>query len=346
MNNICIVTLYKSYNCGSYYQAYALGEYLKQKGYNVNYLKINYTIFSTLLTKLKPLKRLLVNGLKSYKKYKNEIKKFKKLQKKFKLISRSRVNKKCDVIILGSDTIWNFDSNNLYKKRNIFLGTFFKKKKIAYAVSVANTKLENYKKNKDIINDINKIENIAARDDYTKRELSSVTNKNVSVVCDPTMLIEKDIYLNNITERKIKEEYIYVYTFEDLDSIQIEKITSYAKNNNLKIVSGIKEYSWADIHMDNEPKSFINGIYYSKYVITDTFHGTIFSTIFRKNFIIINRNKNKVNDFVKKIKLKNIIVNNDIDLIEKITKKTEYNEKEINNYIKESKKYIENSIKE
>ena len=97
------------------------------------------------------------------------------------------------------------------------------------------------------------------------------------LVLDPTFLIDKQYYMNLIINYKEKitkkDNYIFIYTVTDLDEINIF----------IKQIS--EKYNYKIYWVKNNVKKFIYGIYYSKAVITDSYHGTIFSIIFNKPFI-------------------------------------------------------------
>ena len=60
--NICIVTLYKSLNSGSFLQAYALKRYFETTNNNVFFLKINYSLKTRLKSQIKYPLIFIKNG--------------------------------------------------------------------------------------------------------------------------------------------------------------------------------------------------------------------------------------------------------------------------------------------
>ena len=100
-------------------------------------------------------------------------------------------------------------------------------------------------------------------------------------VLDPTLLINKKYYLNIIKNFKIDKifdnNFIFVYTLTNSKELNIfiKNITE-KYNNKIYII---------DVNVANQIEKFIYGIYKSKAVITDSFHGAIFSIIFNKPFI-------------------------------------------------------------
>ena len=81
---------------------------------------------------------------------------------------------------------------------------------------------------------------------------------------------------------------------------------------------------------------------YADYIITDTFHGTIFSANLEKNFVVINRNKQKVNNFLESVKLKDRLTDGEA-ITNKFTQPTDYNyvNEKIKEFRNQSIKFLE-----
>lgn len=334
---LCIVTVYDSINCGSFLQAYILKEKCEKMGFEVYFLK--RSIVEKFLLNIhhygKAIKNLFACGLKSYFEKRNIDREFKKMQKKFKTIRMKDV-KNVDFVIIGSDTMWNI--NEKYFKRNyklFFGGCFPGVHQITYAVSVGNTKMNEINRLKNINNYISNFDKISVRDDYTKFVVEEAKKCSPVVVCDPTLLFNKNEYKNIIYKRIEKEKYIYLYLFNDLSDIQKKNIKKFAMNNNLIIIDGTNDKKWANKSIYNTPELFLNYMFYADYIITDTFHGTIFSINFNKKFVVINRNKNKVNEFLEKCNLKNRLIDSQ-NLTDILIRKIDY--KKVNNLLNDFRK--------
>ena len=133
---------------------------------------------------------------------------------------------------------------------------------------------------------------ISVREKSSVELIKKYLGLEVQYVLDPTFLINKKIYLELIKDYKseiIKEinndKYIFVYII-----IRNNNIEKYVKSitNKLKI----KIFS-VNIFNKNQVLEFLYGIINCKAVITDSFHGTVFSLIFKKPFISF---VNKIND--------------------------------------------------
>ena len=332
---IGILTYHFTNNYGGLLQAYALRKFLKNQNYNVSF--INYhpkhieeggkflNIFS--LVNIKPniliLYKMIINFVYNVfgnKKLKVSFKDFKikKLGIKGKRINDiktlNKYSKKFDVLIAGSDQIWNFSEQ--YGIDETYFLNFGSKNnfKISYAASFGANKI-NYRYNNKIKNLIKNFDRISVREHSALRILKKNTKKKISVVPDPTLLI--DNYHDLLTGAKvIKKDYLFCYNLRD-DRVIRDVCNYISKLYNLEIITPFNiNRRWRQIGKTvyPSPKEWLKLIFSAKIVVTNTFHGTIFSLLFKKNFIAVSLQKNKskynarVNELLEKVKLKNRIV--------------------------------------
>lgn len=334
---VCIITVYDSVNCGSYLQALILGKKCNQLGYDVYYLKreYKYKLHLKINHLKKAIKLLIKSGYCSYKSKRMLDREFRKKQHEFKVIGKKQLQN-MDCIIVGSDTLWNINSSYFKNNYKLFFGgDFMNVKAITYAISAANAKLDSILKLPNIKKYINNFYKLSVRDEATKTIAENLYEKKVHIVCDPTLLFEKKDYIELVGPKRESKKYIYLYLFEDLDAKQIQNIKLFAKNNDLKIIDGTQNKKWADKLLPNTPDIFLNYMYYADYIITDTFHGTIFSINFQKQFVSIDRKKNKVNEILLRYGINNHLVQSD-NLSEKLIELINY--KEINQKISKIRK--------
>lgn len=347
---ICIVTVYDSINSGSFWQAKALETFFKDRNNDVFVLKNNWLLNLKQIfdeTKLE-LKLLIRHGYSRYKSRANMYKNFKRYQKGFNAISLKKAKKLgMDLIVLGSDTIWNFDSKYFEKNSDRYIGMPFYKisKIISYAASSSNTSLNKTLQIKDFPKMLEYYTSISVRDENTKKIIENITSKKIYEVCDPTLLYNKEYY-QHLAKRIEKDNYIYLYLFDDLSNNQKKEIEEFASKNNLKIINGTTGRCKMGKSVDKSPYSFINYMVYADYVITDTFHGTVFSVNLERPFVVINRDTKKVNYFLKYVQLSSRLINSKSELIKVLTIKIDYtNTNEILNKLRyESSKFLDNSI--
>ncbi len=291
--NIGIVTVWYSENYGSFWQAKSLGDYLKKEA-SVFYMNsINkesshsLKYLSSVLLK-NVLKGNLKDSLKIIKKYRE----FDVLLDEFEIIDMNNLDN-IDLLVFGSDTLWDMKSKYFRESSNLFWGIDFDTRKVAYAPSVANSSVVDLENMGFVQKALKQFCDLSVRDDYSKNVIENFTKLTVHKVCDPTLLFEKDHYIR-LSKPINKENYILVYLFDDIDNEDSIEIIKYAKSESLRIIALGRKLNWADITVYPDPYEFLSYFNNAEIVITNTFHGAIFSLIFERNFISYGKNKNKV----------------------------------------------------
>lgn len=329
---VCIVTLYKTINSGSYLQAKALGIAVEKLGHECVYLDVPYRIKNRLAKYIKILKIYIKGGYNAARDYVLSLCGFYKKHRELKIVANQKASL-CDVdcMVLGSDTIWNLESFNLAVNRKVFWGgNFSGKRVITYAGSVANTKFADVERYPELKDYVNQWSAISVRDEKTCEIISALTEKRISLVCDPTLLLGKNEYFEIMTKKNTicEQKYIFLYLFMPLDSKQSAELRKFTDENEYMIVQGAKPKAFdiSDKVAVNTPDDFLACMANAEYVVTDTFHGTVFSVNFNKQFVSIERGKNKVNEFLKQMGLEERLVSSEDDLESVLTFPIKYDD--------------------
>jgi hypothetical protein len=128
-------------------------------------------------------------------------------------------------------------------------------------------------------------------------------------------------FSDDIPEIKIPYDYLLLYSYAGRTNSwqEIRVIKAFAKSAGLKVISVGTYHNWCDKNIIADPFELLSYFKIAKYVITDTFHGTIFSIINHKRFCTIMRSSNseKLSSLLKKFNLQDreIIDINDLDKI-------------------------------
>jgi hypothetical protein len=200
-----------------------------------------------------------------------------------------QITKEMDAVIVGSDQIWN----GLDKKQLIYFFDWkepFKGLKISYAACsvVAEFAKHNSEKIKKCLNDFN---HLSIRDRYTEKFVKDFSGITPETVLDPAYLYD---FKEFTTTRVIEEPYIFAYILGPEIKGGREKLLSDIRNkyDGIKIVAVIIEdvsleaEEFADTAFcDASPENWVNLIYHSEFVLTDSFHGTVFALKYKKPFI-------------------------------------------------------------
>lgn len=323
MKKTAIVSCYFIHNYGSMLQAYAtqklldklnienetinisgfLGEFRKAQYSYILKSGINSEIFRDRLGKAKNVivKKLLNND------YTRNIR---QRDIKFDDFAESRIRKsqvyvsledlanKCsdnyETVLIGSDQLWlpaNIAAD--YYTLNFVPD---KVNSVAYATSFGVSELP-----RDIVEMagkfLSRIKHISVREQTGQKIIKELTDRTVPVVCDPTLLFTGEEWMEiQQKDRIIEEPYIFCY-FIGSTRIHRDFVRRLKKETGLKIVAlthvdhymksdeGYADYTPYDIG----PSEFLNLIRNASYVCTDSFHSTVFSILYKKEFFEFKR---------------------------------------------------------
>lgn len=306
---IGIVTVHDSNNYGSFLQAYALQKILEEYGHEVYFARTRSKVYLKSIF-IPPLaqKHFLKHPFQMIRERrlgKEKWRFFLEDQKIFKEIDANDLEK-MDVVILGSDEIWNIQVPVF--QRDIFYGAGLEHV-IAYAVSVGRAKKEEMLQYPNIVQNIKNISKMMVRDLQTQDIVENIAGFVPPIVCDPTFLVDKSIYWNlSKGEVGLPDRYILIYSY-GIDTELKLRIERFANENKLKIVSACFYYEWADYNFVCGPLEFCEIMEKARYVITTTFHGTIFSILNEKQFISFPASI-KTNDLLERLGLEDRIKDN------------------------------------
>ena len=138
-----------------------------------------------------------------------------------------------DLLIYGSDEIWNMD--NPYFKDSFFFGANVPRiPKVAYAASMGEMSEAALLKNSDIAMGLKSFKLIFTRDAYTQMLVQSFTGRPSEIVCDPTLLVSKEVF--SMPCQLPKQKYLLVYSY-GVDDLLQQRIKAYAKARGLSVIS-------------------------------------------------------------------------------------------------------------
>ena len=231
-----------------------------------------------------------------------------------------------NVIITGSDQVWNPQITNGLS--DIYTLNFGKDniKRISYAASLGNNKIDK-KMQEEYKNKISKLDYISVREESCAKALKKIIkDKKISVVLDPTLLLSRNDW-DKIASEGIKEKnkYILAYIVEK-NPEQVKIVDKISELTGLKVVHFEKIGHYKNILKSAYtygPESFVSLIKNAEYVITTSFHATVFSIIFNKKFWVVPHKTtgSRVTDLLAKLDISDRVVNT----LEEFNKK-DYNE--------------------
>lgn len=225
---------------------------------------------------------------------------------------------KFDAFVCGSDQIWN-PHFSCGVDPNYYLSFAPKNKRIAYAASIGTHNVSKDKLNK-CVDKILEISYRSVRERSTKIMLSTKYNMKIEQVCDPTILMEKKWWDMLAGERNIKEKYLLMFLFDNnpLPRIFAEKIANLKGLRLICVSEEILDEKKYDMYYDMGPEYFVSLFKYAEYVITQSFHGTVLSLLFNKQFLVFDRSEKyeldglilRISDLLETVGLNDRIVEN------------------------------------
>ncbi|MBQ7148649.1 MAG: Coenzyme F420 hydrogenase/dehydrogenase, beta subunit C-terminal domain [Pseudobutyrivibrio sp.] len=329
-------------NYGSVLQAYALQEYVKSFGFDVTVLNYKPVMEDAIY----PPKYKLY-----WKKTENKINRIvhrnvtmKNILKRTQLVcdefvshniilssplqgirGLEKVANDFDVFICGSDQIWSMN-----KKVNpaYYLEWVPNTKiKISYAPSLPVHNLNKLKI--DFLKQkLAEFDGVSVREEETAKVLNTLVDSEVTSVLDPTLLVDKKLWNDMVAEHSSEDvsPYIICYFLGKRD-FYIKGVEELKRSTGLSvkmIPTSLESASFGYDFVENVgPTDFVNLIKNAKYVLTDSYHATIFSVIFHKEFYLFKRfddSKNdtqniRIYDLVNKLQLGNRIIDSDMSSI-------------------------------
>lgn len=200
-----------------------------------------------------------------------------------------------DAFICGSDQVWN---PMLYKKAYFLSFVPEGRYHFSYGASIANT-LDSAGRQL-FQSSLSGFDAISVREEKSRQMLQKLLGREVSIVADPTMLLDSSEWEAFAGKRMVEQPYLLCY-FLGYGGAPRRAAKNFAKAHGLRLVtlphmlgSSGRFYLWdvcfGDSRMyDVSVENFVSLIRYAEYVFTDSYHAALFSLIFRRQFVVFDR---------------------------------------------------------
>lgn len=369
MKKIKSITFHRAHNYGAFLQSYALQNYIISKGHDaeiIDYInpkvdemyKPFYNPYGSFLGGVKRFIRNLFYIIPIIKRYnifnrciKNDLKLTKSV---YNIDDVLNIIDKDDILITGSDQVWNKNLTNGLS--DLYTLNFSNNYKISYAASVGNNDLliENKDEYKNKLSSIN---SMSVRENSTSLILNNDFYKfDSKVVLDPVFLLNASQWekiVSSKVDEKIDKKYIFSYMLK-YDSDLISGANYLSKITNLPIVDNeLRNKGYKNrikTIFSKGPWHFLYYLINAEYVITQSFHATVFSIIFHKKVFVISHKNHGVrtDDLLKKFNLESRKFSN-VDDLKKMDFYSEPNWSEVDNIlnkeINDSKCWLNDQLK-
>lgn len=255
-----------------------------------------------------------------------------------------------DKYVTGSDQVWNpllsFDSAYYLD----FISSDLNVVKASYAASIGLKAIPKEYEN-EFIKRLRKMDYITVREANAKQILDSYDLKS-SVVPDPTLLLTNKEWDDIMIKPKTTEKYILCYfvSYKDEYKKIVDKIQEILGYKVINLMTSEESSKVGDIKIrDASVEEFIGLFKYADFIVTSSFHGTIFSIIYEKNFcsMVYKQTSSRLTELLESFNLSSRIVHdyNEKELLDITKKDCVYDEKLKNDIRKNGLKAVETIIK-
>ena len=338
MKKVGIMSMQRIANYGSFLQAYALKQLIEELGCKVEFVDyhVGEPVVNDGADSGNKYVRKLKKGLETFQyqaplSHKLAFIQYKrtfadKYMQLLGITDEMNYNPTLDCLVIGSDEVFNCiqKNSNVGFSTELFGKDNHADRLITYAASFGNTtleKLRKYKKANEVGNLLRKFDAVSVRDSNSGSIVEQLTGKSPVYNLDPVLTYDYMNCCNKIPQIDAGKKYLILYAYAGrISNDEADWIAKYAKEKNLKVyaIGGIQKC--ADRFIDCSPFEVLAYFRNAEEVITDTFHGSIFSIITHRPFTTLIR-KSVGNSYGNEEKLGDLL--NRLDLTERMTTEVE-----------------------
>ena len=321
---IAILSMQRINNYGSLLQSYSLMKLLKQLGHDVYFLDIECrsedkallddnmqlrfaegeTVTRHIFSKFQKIDRYVINRVKHKIAHQKRIPLFDNFRTETLEINRTSRN--FDLCIIGSDEVFNCLTPSKWGFTSQLFGNVENADRvITYAASCGATTYDKVPiaVRKVIANSLSRLDGISVRDENTMNFVSSLTQKKVIRHADPVVIGDFTQELSaTALPSDLHQRYCIIYSYHNRFNApeEIREILSFCKRHRMTPVAIGSPQKWVKKYWGGTPFAVLKVFQNAAFVITDTFHGTIFSAKYARKFAVVSResNKNKLLDLL------------------------------------------------
>ena len=216
-----------------------------------------------------------------------------------------------DAIVVGSDQIWRPRYVEYLWKTNVqdtFLNftNDWKGKRIAYAASFGTDDWEySGEETKECKKLIKQFHAVSVRESQGIELCVKYFGTNPELVLDPTLLLKAEDYCNLFKNNDVPPKYLFNYILDESEE-KTELLNQISATKKLELrnirIKSTDKYAPVAERIIPPVEAWLEGIYNADFVVTDSFHGCVFSIIFRKPFVAIANKRRGISRFISLFK--------------------------------------------
>lgn len=321
MKRIAVLTWFnRGRNYGQTLQAFALNEVLRCMGHQCTFLsygkngpRLTEEEISGLTGDVQQLQREFTRFIKAHIDYSPRLREPEEVRMYLQQGG-------FDVVLCGSDQIWNFSLSSF---EPLYMFDFpLPCPKVAYAPGMMDEReFSGTGKFTSMGSWLEDFAAVSVREQSGRTIVKQITNGKVhpEVVLDPTLLLTRDEWLEKVSLPEVESKnYLFCYMF-DMNLAQRNLVQHFVKEKNCDIVvyvdalrRGVPSFEGLDCKQVRvvSIEMFLSLIFHAKAVVTDSFHGTVFSLLFERDFFALEnpsggpeRNLNRIVTLLEKSSL-------------------------------------------
>lgn len=202
-------------------------------------------------------------------------------------LRRSQLEERYAYLITGSDQVWN--PYFLDKPEDMFLTFMPRERRIAYAASFGVSEIPEEWKAK-YAKWLSEMHAISVREQRGAEIVKELTGRDVPVLVDPTLLLKREEW-DRISKKPVwlddDKPYILLYFLSDMPTEARAAVQKLAAEHQMEIID-LMDWRHLDWYI-SDPAEFVYLIAHAELIYTDSFHGTVFSILYHRPFVICDR---------------------------------------------------------
>jgi len=260
---------------------------------------------------------------------------------------------KYDAVITGSDQIWSQDITK--ETWPVYLLDFIddpEVRKLSYAASFGDNRIfSDTSSCRQLLDALKGFLAISVRENDAARHIREKLAFDVDVACDPTLLLDSEQWEQKLVAPAVDEKYLLFYGFEH-SPVLAELVKTTAEARNLKVIQLFdlgEENNIGRLVKYSYPEEFLGWIRYADFTVVSSFHGLVFSIIFRKDFYAFphSSKSSRQVSLLDRLGLGSRLIGSEDDLRScDITGQIDYSEvnPRLNEYIEESVAFLKKAL--
>lgn len=338
---VCILSMQRVNNFGSILQSYALKKILNELGHEVSFIDIERIDEDAALrtamndfrnelservgvaAQIEKLNRYAFRRLVNKRKLKRQWHRFDEFRNNILQIDSRDNDQYYDYCVIGSDEVFNCLDNAWWEFTSQLFGNVRQAHQVlTYAASCGATRLEKVPdavRNR-ISESMGRLSAISVRDQNSYEFVYALTGRAPEISLDPVAIGDFDEEMKSASNVDLPEKYCILYAYGNRfhDMEDVNKIKRFCDKHGLFLIEVGAPQFWARNFVECDPFTMLNLFKNASMVITDTFHGTIFSAKYSQKFAVMIResNRNKLSDLVVRLNIQEHLINSIDDLEE------------------------------